>query len=310
MRERTFFGILIVVMVLVTSTVVAIRVFPRGQRPIATVSYACNDGKALIAAYFTGSSTPARGDQPPIPGGSVAVALSDGRGLKLAQTLSADGMRYANEDESFVFWSKGNGALVLENNEQKTYIGCVAVVEEPKGSGLGRVYSNGSQGFSLRLPGAATSSPESHGVDGYVVDETYRYGGLGPDRIIGGVKFIIPAVFSAGTNLGSDTYLSVEQVPQTQECSASLFLGVPTQSYEVTDAGVVYSVASTTGVAAGNRYEETVYAFPDTNPCVGVRYFVHYGLFENYPEGTIKEFDKAALLEEFDAIRRTITLAP
>lgn len=44
--------------------------------------------------------------------------------MTLAQTISADGVRYANADESFVFWTKGNGAFVMEGNDQ-TYANCV-----------------------------------------------------------------------------------------------------------------------------------------------------------------------------------------
>lgn len=73
------------------------------------VSYTCKDGKALIATY---------GDQ------KVEVALSDGRLLKLLQTISGSGIRYANDDESIVFWSKGKGAFVMEG-DATTYEDCV-----------------------------------------------------------------------------------------------------------------------------------------------------------------------------------------
>lgn len=66
---------------------------------------------------------------PPIPSGSVKIILSDGRTFNLPQTISADGGRYANSDESFVFWSKGDGAMVLENNIEKNYMGCVVSVK-------------------------------------------------------------------------------------------------------------------------------------------------------------------------------------
>jgi len=61
----------------------------------------------------------------PIPSGSVELVLSDGRTFSLPQTISADGVRYANSDESFVFWSTGDEALVLENGEEKEYKNCV-----------------------------------------------------------------------------------------------------------------------------------------------------------------------------------------
>lgn len=269
---------------------------PLTQQPLASVSYACKGGKTISAAYYKGDAKPApRADLPPTPGGYVDLVLSDGRSMSLPQTLSADGGRYANADESFVFWTKGNGALVLENNTEKSYIGCILVAPLPEGSALTKVYSNSGDGFSIRLP------------EGYVADESYAYQGMGPGRDIGGVKFTIPAALSHGTNLAEDTYISVEELPRTATCQAGLFLDRGTAT-EVQDGEVTYSVASSTGAGAGNRYEETVYALPGTNPCVAVRYFIHYGVIENYPAGAVRQFDAAALMSEFDAIRRTLII--
>jgi hypothetical protein len=172
-------------------------------------------------------------------------------------------------------------------------------------SGLSEVYSNGAYGFSIHYP------------DGWTVNENYSYQELGPGTDIAGVKFTIPTSLSAGTNLGSDSYLSVEEIPQTATnavtCSANLFLDLQGQATNlnpttVTDNGTTYSMASSTGAGAGNRYEETVYALPGTNPCVAVRYFVHYGVIENYPAGLVKEFDSATLYAQFDKIRRTLVI--
>lgn len=265
--------------------------------PIADVSYMCNAGKTIEAKYYQGESKPSPGpDQPPIPGGSVSVALSDGRSYHLSQTISADGIRYANADEAFVFWSMGNGALVLENDQEKSYIGCIKVVDNP--GGLPQVYESGSQGFSLRYP------PD------YTVDESYRYQEFGPDHEIAGVKFTIPSSVTEGTNLASDSYFSIEQIPQASACTADRLLdrGPREKATTISDSGTDYSFASTTGAGAGNRYEETVYALPGTNPCIAVRYFIHYGVIENYPPGAVKQFDEAALKAQFDAIRRTLTI--
>jgi len=93
--------------------------------PIATAVYTCSGDKTIKASFFKGENKPVQPGEPPIPTGSAIVVLDDGRTLNLAQTISADGGRYANSDESFVFWVKGDGAMVLENNVEKNYIGCV-----------------------------------------------------------------------------------------------------------------------------------------------------------------------------------------
>jgi len=68
-----------------------------------TISYLCEQGKTIEATYATSS---------------VSLKLSDGRSMTLPQTSSASGIRYANADESLIFWSKGNGAFTMENNKE------------------------------------------------------------------------------------------------------------------------------------------------------------------------------------------------
>ncbi len=230
----------------------------------------------------------------PLPSGSVKIVLSDGRNFDLPQTISADGGRYANSDESFVFWSKGNGALVLENNVEKSYIGCVVLAKDP--GGLPKVYSDGTVGFSIRYPAD------------YSIDASYKYQALGPGKDISGVKFTIPSSLAIDTNLSSfDTGVSVEIIPAVQDCNASLFLDGNTNVQTVTDNGNEYSFASTTQGAAGNRYEEEVWAVPGTNPCVAVRYLIHSANIDNYPTGTVLEFNRAALINQFDKVRHSLT---
>lgn len=191
------------------------------------------------------------------------------------------------------------GFLIGRKFEEKVFLKTsLTPVVQPAGT---ISYTGGTTGFSLYYP------------IGFTVDESYIYQELGLGKDINGVKFTIPTSLASGTNLGSDSYLSVEKIPQTQTCTANLFLtqqgSLPMIPQTLTYNGTTYSVASTTGAGAGNRYEETVYAIPGTNPCVAVRYFIHYGVFENYPAGSIKEFDQQALLTRFDAIRHTLTIS-
>lgn len=261
-------------------------------------TYMCDAGKTIQADFLNGESKPASGpDQPPIPGGSVDIILNDGPRVTLAQTISADGSRYANADESFVFWSKGNGALILENGKGKNYTGCIQVSKDP--GGLPKVYQNSKLRFSLRYP------------EGYSVDEKYVYQELGPGKDITGVRFTIPASITKGTNLGTDSYVGVEEMADVSNdsCKAELFL--PQNGKRATtidDNGITYSFSSYIGAGAGNRYEESVFVLPNSNPCIAVRYFIHYGAIENYDPGTIKAFDRVKLLADFDMIRKTLVV--
>lgn len=53
----------------------------------------------------------------------VILNLSDGRILTLPQTISASGARYANSNESFIFWNKGDTAFIDENGN-RTFENC------------------------------------------------------------------------------------------------------------------------------------------------------------------------------------------
>lgn len=141
---------------------------------------------------------------------------------------------------------------------------------------------------------------------GYTVNENYNYQGLGPGAEIPGISFTIPATLATGTNLSSDTRLSIETVEG--ECDAVRFVADGSVSEAIVDAGTKYSVARASGAGAGNRYEEIVYALSDSVPCRIVRYFIHSTAIENYEPGTITSFDKEALLEEFDTMRHSLTV--
>ena len=92
--------------------------------PTNTVRYTCDYGRSLVVQYFTGAIRTAPNGMP-LPGGHVVVTQSDGTQHTLQQTASGSGIRYANESESFVFWSKGDGAFVEEGPSQtQTYSNC------------------------------------------------------------------------------------------------------------------------------------------------------------------------------------------
>jgi len=158
-------------------------------------------------------------------------------------------------------------------------------------------YASSTMGFSVVYPKT------------YTVNESYAYDQFGPKKLIHGVKFLIPDTMATGTNLSSnDTGISVEQLPHALRCTGDIYLQANVRSNPVTINGVNYSVASSSGAGAGNLYEEDVYALADSKPCTALRYFIHSTNIGNYPEGTVHEYDRAGLLEDFDSIRDSLQL--
>jgi membrane-bound inhibitor of C-type lysozyme len=74
-------------------------------------TFTCDAGKTVAAVFTNGAQS------------RVALVLSDGRKLTLPQALSGSGARYANADDSFVFWNKGHTAFIDERGKP-TYSGC------------------------------------------------------------------------------------------------------------------------------------------------------------------------------------------
>ena len=142
----------------------------------------------------------------------------------------------------------------------------------------------------------------------FMADPDYAYDQFGQDKLIHGVKFTIPGTMATGTTLAADSYVAVEQLPRARTCSADIYIKQDVRSMEIMDDGKQYSLATSSTAATGNTYEEMVYAIPNSSPCTAVRYVIHSTNIENYEPGIVQEFDRAKLLEAFDAIRRSLQL--
>ena len=84
-------------------------VTPPTSDVVNDVVFICSNNKSVRAVFHTTEK--------------VNLTLSDGRAVVLPLGRSADGARYVNADESFVFWNIGNTATIQENNVT-TYDGC------------------------------------------------------------------------------------------------------------------------------------------------------------------------------------------
>ena len=97
---------------LVMVCLLAARAHAQDSDPVSTATFVCADDKSIVAKFYADE---------------VALTLSDGRGLALPQVISGSGARYANGDESIVFWNKGNTAFLTEGSDDNmTYKDCVA----------------------------------------------------------------------------------------------------------------------------------------------------------------------------------------
>lgn len=143
----------------------------------------------------------------------------------------------------------------------------------------------------------------------YTKDEAYAYDKFGPTKLIHGVKFVIPESMATGTTLSANTYIAVEQLPRAKKCTADIYIKEDVRAYAFTENGVAYSVATTSGAAAGNMYEEMVYALSGSSPCTAIRYFIHSSNIGNYAPGAVQEFNRAQLLSDFDTIRRSLQVS-
>jgi len=148
--------------------------------------------------------------------------------------------------------------------------------------------------YSVRYPG------------NFALNAQYAYDQFGPKKLINGVKFTVPATVATGTNLSADTGVSVEQLPRAKNCTGDIYLLDNVTAHDIIENGTEYSFASSTGAAAGNLYDEQVYALATSSPCTAVRYYIHSSAIENFPTGTVSEFDRSALLTEFDKIRASL----
>jgi membrane-bound inhibitor of C-type lysozyme len=82
------------------------------ETPISTVTFECADDKSIEATFYADK---------------ITLSLSDERSMELPQVISGSGTRYANADESFVFWSKGDTAFITEGSDENlTFKDCVA----------------------------------------------------------------------------------------------------------------------------------------------------------------------------------------
>lgn len=243
---------------------------------IAEVTFHCESGKSIEATFREEL---------------VAIVLSDGREMDLPQAISASGARYANEDESIVFWNKGNTAFLLED-DQETYTGCIEEGAEEVGDSA--VYQSEDGSFSVQYPSVFEIEESNVTASSEWSYSTAEEGVLG-------VKLRIPGSYQPETNFQEAVFLvgwSTAE-PAVQQCLDPAANATETKKIELNGETYAYSKQGDAG--AGNFYEVDQYRTIKDGRCYSIEQMIHSTNLDNYPSDQgITAFDQEAIKELLD----------
>lgn len=230
---------------------------------------------------------------------TVALTLSDGRTFTLPHALSASGARYeaTSTGVDIVFWNKGDNAFITENGVT-TYSNCTAANVVASDAPGYNVYTDQSGLFSFAFP---TNFEVAGVVSGY--SEAWSSNATTSGTMLAQIH--VPQSYEPGTNFGDANFtVGVSGDP-------SAIAGCLTNSNsqataaQVTMNGLPFTKLTSSDAAAGNRYETTAYHIVRDNQCYAIEYTVHYGVLENYPEGTVEAFDSEKITGALDEMAQS-----
>ena len=121
--------------------------------------------------------------------------------------------------------------------------------------------------------------------------------------------FIDPAFYYPNTNLvESALMLSATDDPSIVSTCTQISAGSgETMVGEQTINGYTFTRSEFIGAAAGNRYEQIFNRTVWNDKCFEVIFLIHSANIDNYPPGSVVEFDRTALLDKFEAVLATFT---
>ncbi len=123
---------------------------------------------------------------------------------------------------------------------------------------------------------------------------------------------LVDTPFYFNTNLIEAYFLfgSSRDADIVQNCTQPISFGGPENVLgDIVINGVTFTKSQGGGVAAGNIYEQTYYRTAYEGSCYEVTFFDHYGNIGAYaPDSGVKEFDRAALTQKFEAILSSLVI--
>jgi hypothetical protein len=155
-----------------------------------------------------------------------------------------------------------------------------------------QTYTNSHLSFSIEYP--ATASATSDFSSGFL-----------PLTQTPVIAFELPRSMFSGTNLAeAGVYIGATTTPSVMSTCTQQVQG-ETATTSQTVGGQNFSVFTSTDAAAGNRYQEKTFRAFQNGSCLEIVELLHYGVIENYPPGTVQQFDEAKFSGILDSIVQT-----
>jgi membrane-bound inhibitor of C-type lysozyme len=249
------------------------------------VTFYCGSNNTFTATFATSS---------------VMIMFPDGSMQTLPQTMSGSGIRYeaTSTGADLLFVGKGDyGSFTNSASTTDTrYAQCTAANVSPSSTSGFDTYPDLSKTFTFQFP-------TDFSVAG--IEPGYGPNWSAPATTTGMVlaEIDVPQSYEPGTNFGN-AWLTVGTSADSQavaDCTTNLE-GQQATSTPVTIGGVNYTVLAFAGAGAGNRYDTTSYRTVKDGQCYAIEYTIHYGVFENYPKGSVKQFDEQKVANALDQV--------
>lgn len=124
------------------------------------------------------------------------------------------------------------------------------------------------------------------------------------------VKAGFPDTFKDKKTNYVEAYALVSKSNKLVETACLAFLDLPNPASPDTQQkvinGITFKTQATVGAAAGNRYDSKLYRTFHNRECYEIALVVHTGNIQNYPEGTVQEFDKQKAFPILEQILATL----
>lgn len=256
----------------------------KSQETLHKAVFVCAGGKSIRATFLSHS---------------VQLALSDGRKLNLDRAVSASGARYADSDESVVFWNKGNTAFVTEG-DSTTFSHCVVKGEDDLVNL--KLFEDNDSSFVFRYPRAFQKYRAS-------VADTSGWSYASTEKGKLAVQLKLDSSFQPKTNF-SEATLSVgwsEHPKALSKCLESP-VGRIIKSDTLVQNKTQFVRSKYAEAGAGNFYQVIQYRTLKNNRCYSIEEMVHSTNIHNYPpERGITEFDSARVWKILNTARNTFS---